>query len=175
MRVFVIFLALFGALVARDGFFDSGKKSKKEVKPVNNELYKKECASCHFGYQPGLLPKASWEHIFATLDKHYGVDASLDEKDANALKQYALANSSESAMEYKRSAKLTKSLEPGVLYTSITQIPYHKHKHEDLKPWMWEQKEVRTLANCSACHKKASDGVFGKKSIDIPNYGAWRD
>ena len=196
MRVFLVFLALFATLAANDGFmgenyykqgygkgdgygkggyYKDGKKGKKEVKPVDNELYKKECASCHFGYQPGLLPKASWEHIFATLDKHYGVDASLDEKDAKALKEYVLANSSETAKEYKRSVKLTKSLRPGVLYTSITQIPYHKKKHKDLKEWMYTQKEVRTLANCSACHKKADDGVFSKKSVDIPNYGAWRD
>lgn len=118
MRVFSVFLALFVALMANDGFlgenyykqgygdgkgygkgdgygkygyYKDGKKGKKEVKPVDNELYKKECASCHFGYQPGLLPKASWEHILATLDKHYGVDASLDEKDEKALKEYVLA------------------------------------------------------------------------------------
>lgn len=173
MRVFLVFLALCASLMAKDGFFD--KKGKKEVAPVTNELYKKECASCHFGYQPGLLPKASWEHIMSTLDKHYGVDASLEPSDVKALNEYILPNSAEFAQGYKRSAKITKSLRQGELYTSITQIPYIKKKHEDLKLWMIEQKEVRTQANCSACHKKANDGVFSKKTVDIPNYGPWRD
>ena len=27
-----------------------------DVAPVKNERYKAECGSCHFAYQPGLLP-----------------------------------------------------------------------------------------------------------------------
>ncbi|MCW9089130.1 MAG: diheme cytochrome c, partial [Gammaproteobacteria bacterium] len=27
-----------------------------DVAPVKNELYQSECGSCHFAYQPGLLP-----------------------------------------------------------------------------------------------------------------------
>lgn len=182
MRVFLIFLALFASLMAKDEFFGGEKKGKKEVAPVSNELYKKECASCHFGYQPGLLPKASWEHIMSTLDKHYGVDASLENSNVKALNEYILPNSAEYAQEYKRSAKITKSLRPGELYTSITQIPYIKKKHEDVNSWLEKnpkgiiaKKEVKTMANCSACHKKADNGVFSKKTVEIPTYGAWRD
>ena len=38
-----------------------------------------------------------------------------------------------------------------------------------------DAKEVKTMANCSACHKKADNGVFSKKTVEIPTYGAWRD
>ncbi|MCI6662084.1 MAG: diheme cytochrome c [Campylobacter sp.] len=31
------------------------------------------------------------------------------------------------------------------------------------------------MANCSACHKKADNGVFSKKTLEMPTYGAWRD
>ena len=31
------------------------------------------------------------------------------------------------------------------------------------------------MANCSACHKKADNGVFSKKTLETPTYGAWRD
>ena len=41
MRVFLIFLALFASLMAKDEFFGGEKKGKKEVAPVSNELYKK--------------------------------------------------------------------------------------------------------------------------------------
>ena len=35
-----------------------------------------------------------------------------------------------------------------------------------------DAKEVKTMANCSACHKKADNGVFSKKTLEIPTYGA---
>ncbi|MDY3668978.1 MAG: DUF1924 domain-containing protein [Campylobacter sp.] len=38
-----------------------------------------------------------------------------------------------------------------------------------------DAKEVKTMANCSACHKKANNGVFSKKTLETPTYGAWRD
>nr|WP_321432444.1 hypothetical protein [uncultured Campylobacter sp.] len=38
-----------------------------------------------------------------------------------------------------------------------------------------DAKEVKTMANCSACHKKANNGVFNKKTLETPTYGAWRD
>lgn len=155
--------------------FSLNAKGRLEIKPVDNQLYKKECASCHFGYAPGLLPQKSWEYIMANLQNHYGSDASLDESEHKDLLEYILANSSDKAMEYKRSAKITKSLQPGVLYESITQIPYHIKKHKDIQKWMITQKEVKSLSNCIACHKKAEQGIYGKKSIEIPNYGAWRD
>lgn len=111
----------------------------------------------------------------ANLQNHYGSDASLDESEHKDLLEYILANSSDKAMEYKRSAKITKSLQSGVLYESITQIPYHIKKHKNLEKWMITQKEVKSLSNCIACHKKAEQGIYGKKSIEIPNYGVWRD
>ena len=146
-----------------------------DVKPVDNELYKKECATCHYGYQPGLLPTQSWEFIMQNLENHYGSDASIDDETNKSILSYLLANASQNAMNYKKSAKITKSLENGVLYKSITEIPYHIKKHRKIEKWMITQKEVKTLSNCTACHKKADQGIYGDDSVNIPNYGVWRD
>ena len=146
-----------------------------EIRPVDNALYKKECASCHFGYQPGLLPSQSWQYVMDNLASHYGTDASLERDDIVAITKYLLDNASEKAMQYRRSEKLTRSMRPGVLYTSITEIPYHQKKHRKLEEWMIKQKEVGNLARCAACHRKADEGMYGKRTIDIPNYGYWRD
>ncbi len=152
------------------------KNSRREIAPVDNTLYKKECASCHFGYQPGLLPAQSWTYIMQNLEKHYGVDASIDEQDRVAITEYVLANSSEKdAAMYRRSAKLTSSMQPGVLYLSITEIPYHIKKHRKIDKHLIAQKEVGSLARCAACHTSADDGVYRKRYVKIPNYGAWRD
>lgn len=44
--------------------FSLNAKERLEIKPVDNQLYKKECASCHFGYAPGLLPQKSWSILW---------------------------------------------------------------------------------------------------------------
>ena len=47
------------------------------VKPVNSKLYIKECGSCHFAFQPGLLPEKSWVKIMNNLENHFGTDAFI--------------------------------------------------------------------------------------------------
>ncbi|MBW2142417.1 MAG: cytochrome C, partial [Deltaproteobacteria bacterium] len=33
------------------------------LKPVDNPTFQDECGSCHFAYQPALLPSGSWDRI----------------------------------------------------------------------------------------------------------------
>ena len=56
MKRFITFsLILTTTLLCAKSFGD------KNFAPANNPLYQKECASCHFAYQPALLPKTSWQ------------------------------------------------------------------------------------------------------------------
>ncbi|MCW1360901.1 diheme cytochrome c [Campylobacter sp. CCS1377] len=166
--LFVIFVFV-GILNAKDYNYYT-----TDVAPVNNDLYKKECASCHFAYQPGLLPSSSWQHIMDNLENHYGSNASLDENDARKILAYLLENSSEKS-NYKRSIKITNSLQNGVVYTSLTQIPYLQKKHRKIPKHLIEQKEVGSLARCSACHKQADKGIYNDEDVYIPNYGRMND
>lgn len=145
---------------------------KIDFETANNELYKKECTSCHFGYAPGMLPKNSWVYIMDNLENHYGTDASLEQSDVKSLKEYLELHSSENS-HTKRSRKITASLKPGTLYTSLTQIPYLQKKHRKIEERLITQKEVKSLARCAACHKDADKGIFDKKTVNIPNYGPW--
>lgn len=167
--VFLLFCAL--DLSAKDR---RGEYRSKGVAYVPNALYTKECASCHFGYPAGLLPSASWQHIMKTLNQHYGTDASIDESERAQIESYLVQNASERS-NYKRSVKITRSLQRGTLYTSLTQIPYLQKKHRKIDKNLINQKEVRSLARCGACHKDAEKGEFSKRTVYIPNYGAWRD
>lgn len=167
--VFLLFFAL--DLSAKDR---RGEYRGKGVAYVPNALYTKECASCHFGYPAGLLPSASWQHIMKTLNQHYGTDASIDESERAQIESYLVQNASERS-NYKRSVKITRSLQQGTLYTSLTQIPYLQKKHRKIDKNLINQKEVRSLARCAACHKDAEKGEFSKRTVYIPNYGAWRD
>lgn len=154
--------------------YGRGYYSGKGVANPQNALYNKECASCHFGYQAGLLPSASWRFVMSNLSNHYGTDASIEDDERAKIEAFLLQNASETS-NYKRSVKITNSLRAGVLYTSLTQIPYLQKKHRKIDKNLVSQKEVRSLARCAACHREAKNGEYSKKTVNIPNYGAWRE
>ncbi len=164
-------LLVAGSLYA--GIFDF--KEKKGVAPVSDELYIKECASCHFAYQPGLLPEKSWVKLMKDLQNHFGTDASLEPEDNQKILKYLVKNSAEKSTNYKRSKKINKSIQSNETPIAVTETRYFINKHKDIRKDLITQKEVRSLANCIACHTTADKGVYGERDIDIPNYGRWDD
>jgi hypothetical protein len=144
------------------------------IKPVDNTIYEKECGSCHFAYQAGLLPSNSWNKMMSNLSDHFGDDASVDEKTFQTLVGYLNENSAEKSMNYKRSRKIVENLN-GNIPDSISKMPYMKRKHEDIKEHLITQKEVKGMFNCTACHQNAKKGIFSDDDVNIPNYGKWED
>ena len=142
------------------------------IKPVDNTIYEKECGSCHFAYPAGLLPSNSWNKKMSNLDKHFGDDATVDEKTFQTLSSYLNENSAEKSMNYKRSRKIVENLN-GNIPDSISKMPYMKRKHEDIKEHLITQKEVKGMFNCTACHQNAKKGIFSDDDVNIPNYGKW--
>ena len=145
------------------------------VKPVDNQLYIKECGSCHFAFQAGLLPERSWVKMMNNLENHFNTDATLSKEDYNTILNYLKANSSEKAMDYKRSRKITNSIRANETPLKITEVAYFVRKHNEIPKRMITQKEVGTLSNCMACHTTADKGVYSERAIKIPNYGRWDD
>ncbi|MDT8338098.1 MAG: diheme cytochrome c [Sulfurimonas sp.] len=168
MKSLILFAMLGGILLA-------GSYEKKGVAPVTNELYKKECGSCHFAYQPGLLPSNAWAKMMSNLQNHFDTDATLEKDDFNAVLEYLHQNSAEKAMKYKRSNKIVKSIRHGEVPESISKTPYMVKKHREIREDLITQDEVKGLFNCSACHTTAEKGIYSEKDILIPNYGKWED
>ena len=168
---YLIFLALIiNSLLASDNF-----NTKTDVAPVNNQLYIKECGSCHFPYQAGLLPANAWNKMMTNLENHFNSDASLNEADLQTLTKYLNDNSAEKNMQYKRSNRIVSSLAKNQIPDSISTTPYMIKKHEDIKKNLITQNEVKGLFNCIACHKTADKGIYGERDINIPNFGRWKD
>ena len=168
---YLIFLALIiNSLLASDNY-----NTKTDVAPVNNQLYIKECGSCHFPYQPGLLPSNAWNKMMTNLENHFNSDASLNDKDLQTLSKYLNDNSAEKNMQYKRSNRIVSSLAKNQIPDSISTTPYMIKKHEDIRKDLITQKEVKGLFNCIACHKTADIGIYGERDINIPNFGRWKD
>ena len=166
---------IFLTLIINSLFAESDSFGKTDVAPVNNQLYIKECGSCHFPYQAGLLPSNAWNKMMTNLENHFNSDASLNEADLQTLTKYLNDNSAEKNMQYKRSSRIVSSLAKNQIPDSISTTPYMIKKHEDIRKDLITQNEVKGLFNCMACHKTADKGIYGERDINIPNFGRWKD
>ncbi len=171
-------LLLSGTAMAEEGWFDQIFGRHKEVRPVDNKQYKDECGSCHFAYQPGLLPARSWELLLneKALADHFGENAELDKAVLASIYDYTMANSADKS-NYKRSRKIdlaTEGVNPAPI--RITEVRYIKRKHHEIPAKMIkDNKDVKSLSMCDTCHTKAAEGVFDSDTVKIPNFPNWDD
>jgi hypothetical protein len=158
------------------GFFKGGwVKSRADVYPAENELYRTECGSCHFAYQPGLLPQDAWAHIMDALDDHYGDDASLDERQAAEIRSYLIDNA---ASQTEKSRSRAFAVKRGELHElpRITETSYFRHEHYEIPTqFVRGNKDVGGFGNCQACHRSAETGVYNEHQVVIPGFGRWDD
>ena len=149
----------------------------KNVKPVDDKLYAQECSDCHYAYPPGLLPARSWEALLTNdaLQKHFGVNAELDEEDLKAVRKYAIDNAADKSW-YKRSRKIAVATETGPTPMRITELRYISRKHHEIPEKMIKgNSAVKSLSFCDKCHTEAAEGIFDADTVNIPNYPDWED
>jgi hypothetical protein len=149
--------------------------SATDVAPVNNNLYREECGSCHIAYPPGLLPSASWRSIMQGLSDHFGEDAGLEQNSMQEITEYLVANSAEKS-DSRRSRAFAASLagfDSAVL--RITETPYFLHEHDEIPARIRESKQVVSMSQCDNCHRKAASGSFNEHDIWIKGFGKWDD
>ena len=150
-------------------------ESRADVRPVQNETYRSECGDCHFAYQPGLLPQRAWERIMASLDEHYGDDASLDETQAAEIRSYLLDNAADRA-DLSRSRAFATGSEAGDALPRITNTGYFRREHYEIPArFVQGNTEVGSFSNCQACHRSADAGVYNEHQVVIPGVGKWDD
>ncbi len=169
-----------GAAIAGDD--DRGERGKGglfsrrlDVAPVNNEPYAKECGSCHFAYQPGLLPARSWKKIMNTLENHFGDNAELDAETQKALTAYLVANSADTS-SFKASGKILNSIKEGDTPLAISKTPYFVRKHREVPERMVKgNDQVKSFAHCAKCHTAADKGSYDEHGVVIPGFGKFED
>lgn len=149
----------------------------KEVKPVTEKQYLKECGECHFAYQPGLLPERSWKKLLSAdaLKNHFGDNAEIDNDTLQTIYDYAVENAADKSF-YKRSRKIALATVEGDAPLRITEVRYIKRKHSEIPENVVKgNKDVKSLSNCNKCHTQADQGVFDDDTVSIPNYPDWDD
>jgi len=178
-RNFAILIALGLVLPISITFGDedehSYRKGKPDVAPVTNALYKEECGSCHFAYQPGLLPERSWNKIMSSLSDHFGDNAELGVTAKQQILSYLVDNSADRVND-RRSIKILRSIAPNSAPVRITELAYIKHKHDEIPSRLITGNDkVVSLSRCGACHQTAQDGYYNESQVKIPGAGKWDD
>jgi nitrate/TMAO reductase-like tetraheme cytochrome c subunit len=126
-----------------------------------NPLLAEECGSCHMVYPPQMLGARSWQALMADLKRHFGTDASLDVQKTALISRYLTAN----AATGKRGETLDTAGKP---LLRITQTSRFLHKHDEVAASTWKRSAVKSPANCSACHTRATAGDFEEENVRIP-------
>ena len=131
-----------------------------DVGPNTNDMYVKECGSCHFAYQPGWLPERSWRQLMSTLASHFGENATISPANHQAVLSYLVAGAADRVTN-TRSREIVAVIKPGDTPISITKVLYVNGIHGGfLDPAFEGRPQVKTLAHCAACHTKAERGWF---------------
>jgi len=135
-----------------------GENRGKPLQPVQtNALFQQECSTCHIAYAPGLLPAESWRKVMNGLDKHFGSDASLSEQDNKEITAFLVKNASN---------RWTAPTSP----LRIGDAEWFKRKHDEheINPAIWKKPQVKSPANCAACHLQADRNDYSERNIRMP-------
>ncbi len=127
--------------------------------PVADAQVKEECGSCHLAFSPSMLPARSWQRMMGDLQNHFGDDASIDPELAAKITDYLVANAADVGGQ-RRGEKLVRGVAAGSAPLRITELPKWVREHRKVPDWEWRHKEVRTRANCVACHADAERGYY---------------
>ncbi len=126
-----------------------------------NPLYQEECGACHLAYPPALLDAHSWLHVMNGLPKHFGTDASLDDKRRLAIVDFLGRHAGSRKTGVTANAK-------GEPLTRITETAYFQRKHRKLDTAVFQRAAIKSPANCAACHLDAAKGDFEDDRVRIP-------
>lgn len=121
-----------------------------------DETYRQECGECHVAYPPALLPAPAWRQVMRQLDRHYGVDASLDSAMVSHLTKWLETNAGTNA----RPASTGDA-------PRMTQTPWFRHEHEEAP--QAARRNVGSMARCEACHRSAAEGDYSENTIRFPS------
>lgn len=141
-----------------------------DLRPLRDAppAFQAECASCHVAFPPQLLAADDWRRVMRSLDKHYGDNASLDEKTRQILEDFHVRNAGGRKVGAGRMAQA------GEL-PRLTQTDWFVREHREVRPADWKHAKVKTPANCVACHTKAAEGSYREREIVMPNGRRWED
>lgn len=119
--------------------------------------FKAECGGCHLPFPPGLLTASDWKRVMARLDKHYGDNASLDEKTRRELEDFLVRYAA-------TRSRMAGAGDP----PRLTGSDWFRREHRKVPETLWHAAQVKSAANCAACHTRAEQGSYSEREIVLP-------
>ena len=130
--------------------------------------FRTECGSCHFTFPPALLAADDWRRVMADLERHYGDNASLDDRTRRQIEDFLVRHAGSGRRV--SGAGATDGVLPRLTFTR-----WFLKEHDEVPAAVWKDKAVGSAANCAACHTKAEQGSFREREIRMPGTGGgWR-
>lgn len=131
--------------------------------------FQAECASCHLAFPPQLMAADDWRRVMAMLDRHYGDNASLDDRTRRVIEDFLISNAGKPS-KVGAGGTARENAPP-----RLTATPWFKRKHHEVPRADWTHAKVKSPANCTACHMKAEEGSYREREIVMPDGRKWED
>ncbi len=139
----LLMLLMLAATITGNSACASG--TERITLPANlHPVWRSECVSCHPLYPPKLLTESDWKALMGGLDKHFGVNAGVDDKTREIITQALLADAAPDSATNHHSDSLR-----------ITDTPWHLARHKGRR-----NNIERKISNCSNCHKNEDDQLW---------------
>ena len=147
-----------GSLVLTFGLLATEAFAERTRVVADNAVWRVECGSCHVPYPPSLLSAVEWRAEMASLERHFGNDASVGAAAAAEIGAFLERNAGRD-----RGNAVTPSEPP-----RITTTPWFVKEHRKVRATDWTSTAVKSAANCGACHLGADRGNFDEHAVRIP-------
>ena len=128
--------------------------------PVIEPMTIKECGACHMVFPPQLLPARSWTALMGNLANHFDEIATLDASTLAAITGYLTANAADAPVNAGKFDRLLRGVLDTGMPLRITEMPWFKRRHGEVSTAAFARPNVKSAANCVACHTGADKGVF---------------
>ena len=119
--------------------------------------FKAECGSCHLPFPPALLTAPDGKRVTAKLHRHYGDNATLDEKTRREIEDFLLRHAA-------TKSRMAGAGDP----PRLTQTAWFRREHRKVPDPLWRDARVKGAANCAACHGRAEQGSFRGRELALP-------
>lgn len=141
---------------SKDTIFTANANVKQNY-ALMSPVFENECGSCHITFPPYLLPKKSWVLMMGDLENHFGDDASIDAADNLSILAFLTKNSAENST-HQASLGILRNFKDDTI--AITKTSFWERKHRDIEDSVFTSAEVKSKANCKACHIDIQNGLL---------------
>lgn len=136
----------------------AGERAARTPPPA---AYVEECGACHVPYPARGLAAADWAQLMGRLERHFGSDASLEPALAEEIGAWLQSNAG-------RGPAQAATAEP----PRLTRAAWFRREHDELPQRSWAATEVKSAANCGACHRGAAEGRYSEHDVRRPGAAA---